>query len=180
LVPVIALAIGLVALGVDAEILQRSLDDLGGGTFALLMGASLFGLWLVPVSTWTLLSSLLPTPAYSPMSRRDGLLGGLLLPGGILIAVPFSICAIGSAVGVAERSPLSIPLLMLNAVGVSCASWFFRFCLGHLIAQDRPVLFKGMWLVLLILGNLVAMPIYWYAFARRPQVSHPFGGCRSR
>jgi hypothetical protein len=167
LVPVILLAIGLAALGAVAGIQQRGLDDLGGSIIALMVGASFFGLLLVVVSTSLLLSSLLPTPAFQPVRPREGLLGGILL------AVPLGIGFIDLCVGDAERSPLFIPLLMLNAVGVSGAFWFLHSCIGHLLAQDRPALFKGVWFVLLVLGNLVAMPIYWYVFVWRPQIALP-------
>ncbi len=170
LVPVSLLTIGLVALGIAAGIQQRSgndLNDLGWGNFALLAAASCFGLLLVIVSTQVLLSSVLPTPAYHPTSQREGLLGG------ILIAVPFIIGVINACVGEAERSPLFVPVVLLNAVGVSAAFWFLFFCIGHLLTQDRGVLFKGLWVVLLILGNLVAMPLYWYIFVWRPHLALP-------
>jgi hypothetical protein len=167
LVPAMLLTLGLVALGVVAGIQQRGLDDLGGSTLALLMGASSFGLLLVLVSTWVLLSSVLPTPAYRPTSQGEGLLGG------ILIAVPFSIGVLNACVGEAETSPLYFPVVLLNAVGVSAAFWFLFFCIGHLLAQDRPALFKGLWVVLLLLGNLVAMPLYWYTFVWRPYFAPP-------
>jgi hypothetical protein len=165
LVPVMLLTLGLVALGIVAGTQQRGLDDLGGSTIALLMGASFFGLLLVFVSTWVLLSSVLPTLAYHPTSQREGLLGG------ILIAVPFGIGVLNACVGEAERSPLFVPVVLLNAVGVSAAFWFLVFCIGHLLAQDRPALFKGLWVVLLLLGNLVAMPLYWYIFVWPPHLA---------
>ncbi len=167
LIPVIPLAVGLAALGAVAGVQQRGLDDLSGGTIALLMGASFFGLLLVLVSTGLLLSSLLPTPALQPVSQREGLLGAILL------AAPLVIGCINFDVGDAETSPLFIPLVMLNAVGVSGALWFLQSCVGHLLAQDRPALFKGTWFVLLVLGNLVAMPIYWCVFVWRPHIALP-------
>jgi hypothetical protein len=161
------LTLGLVALGVVAGVQQRGLDDLGGGTLALLMGASSFGLLLVLVSTWVLLSSALPTPAYHPTSQREGLLGG------ILIALPLGVGILNACIGDVESSPLFVSVLLLSAVGVSAAFWFLVFCLGHLLAQDRPALFKGLWVVLLLLGNLVALPLYWYAFVWRPHLARP-------
>jgi hypothetical protein len=171
LVPVSLLMIGLVALGMAAGIQQRSgndLNDLGWGNFALLAAASCFGLLLVIVSTQVLLSAVLPTPAYRTMSQREGLLGG------ILIAVPLLIGVINVSVGEAESSPLYVPVVLLNAVGVSAAFWFLVFCIGHLLAQDRPALCKGLGVVLLLLGNLVAMPLYWYTFVWRPRLALPF------
>jgi hypothetical protein len=163
LVPVMLLTLGLVALGIVAGIQQRNLDDLGGSTIALYF----FGLLLVLVSTWVLLSSALPTPAYQPTSRREGLIGG------ILIALPLGVGILNACIGDVERSPLFVPVLLLNAVGVSAAFWFLVFCIGHLLAQDRPALFKGLWVILLLLGNLVALPIYWYVFVWRPHLALP-------
>jgi hypothetical protein len=172
--PVVLLTVGLVALGIPAGIQQSApdgLDDLGGGTIALLAGASCVGLLLVLVSTWALLSYALPTPAYQPTGRREGLLGG------ILVAVPLLIAGINVWVGEAERSPLFTPLLLLNAVGVSAAFWFLVFSAAHLLAQDRSALFKGLWGVALLLGNVAALPIYWYAFVWRPHLPDlPVGG----
>ena len=165
-VPAMLLTTGLVALGIVAGIQQRNLDDPGGRTIALFF----FGLLLVLVSTWVLLSSALPTPAYHPTSRREGLLGG------ILIALPLGVGILNACIGDVESGPVFVPVLLLNAVGVSAAFWFLVFCIGHLLAQDRPALFKGLWVMLLLLGNLVAMPLYWYAFVWRPHRRSPHGG----
>jgi hypothetical protein len=35
------------------------------------------------------------------------------------------------------------------------------------------VLFKGLWVVLLLLGNLIAVPLYWYTFVWRPHLALP-------
>jgi hypothetical protein len=158
------LALGLVALGIVAGIQQRGLDDLGGGTIAPLMGASILGLLLVFVSTWALLSALLPW-GYSRLSAREGRLGGLL------VVLPLLVGVLNACAGYTETSPFFVPLLLLSAVGVSAALWFLPFCIGHLLAQDRPVLFKGLWVVLLLLGNLIAVPLYWYIFVWRPHLA---------
>ncbi len=165
LVPVSLLTIGLVALGIAAGTQQRVPDDVGGSTIALLMGAFLFGWVLVFVSTWALLWSLFPTPAYSTPSRREGLLGG------ILIVVPLLVGVVNVCIGEAAKSPIYVPVVMLNAVGGTVAFWFMCFCIRHLLAQDIPVLFKGLWVVLLLLGSLVAMPMYWYIFVWRPPLA---------
>jgi hypothetical protein len=164
LVPAVPLAVGLAALGVVAGMQRRGLDDLGGGTIALLMGASCFGLLLVFVSTWALLSALLPW-GYSRLSAREGRLGG------ILVALPLLVGVLNACAGYTETSPFFVPLLMLSAVGVSAALWFLPFCIGHLLAQDRPALFKVFWVVLLLLGNLIAVPLYWYIFVWRPHLA---------
>jgi hypothetical protein len=166
LVPVMLLTLGLVALGAGAGILQHDLEELGGSTFALLMGAAFFGFLLVFVSTWALLSSLLPW-GYSRLNEREGRLGG------ILVAVPLLVGVLNACTGYMETSPFFVPLLLLNAVAGSAALWFLPFCIGHLIAQDRPALFKVFWVVLLLLGTLIAVPLYWYIFVLRPLFALP-------
>jgi hypothetical protein len=164
LVPVMLLTLGLGALGIVAGIQQRGLDDLGGGTIALLMGASCFGLLLVFVSTWALLSALLPW-GYSRLSAREGRLGG------ILVVLPLLVGVLYACAGYTETSPLYVPLLLLNAVGVSAALWFLPFCVGHVLAREWPALFKVFWVVLLLLGNLIVVPLYWYIFVWRPHLA---------
>ncbi len=169
LVPVSLLTIGLVALGVAAGTQQRfrnDLNDLGWGELALLAAAACFGLLLVFVSTWALLSALLPW-GYCRLSAREARLGG------ILVALPLLVGVLNACAGHTETSPFFVPLLLLSAVGGSAALWFLPFCIGHLLAQDRPALFKGLWVVLLLLGNLVAMPLYWYIFVWRPHLALP-------
>ena len=166
LVPVMLLTLGLVALGIVAGIQQRGLDGLGGSTIALLMGTSISGLLLVFVSTWALLSALLPW-GYSRLSAREGRLGG------ILVVLPLLVGVLNACAGYRETSPFFVPLLLLSAVGVSAALWFLPFCIGHLLAQDRPVLFKGLGVVLLLLGNLIVVPLYWYIFVWRPHLALP-------
>jgi hypothetical protein len=167
IIPAVLLTLGLVALGIGAGIQPGGPDDSGEGTFVLLMGLSFFGFGLVLVSTWVLLWSALPTPADEPLSQREGRLGG------ILVAVPLGVGLLGACVGHLERSPLYVPLLLLGAVAGSVASWFLAFCLRHQFVQDRPVVFKGLWVVLFLLGNLLALPLYWYAFVWRPHVALP-------
>jgi hypothetical protein len=169
LAPVMLLTLGLVALGIAAGIQQRfrnDLNDLGWGNFALLAAAACFGLLLVFVSTWALLSALLPW-GYSRLTAREGRLGG------ILVALPLLVGVLNACAGYTETSPFFVPLLLLSAVGVSAALWFLPFCVGHLLAQDRPVLFKGLWVVLLLLGNLIVVPLYWYIFVWRPHLALP-------
>jgi hypothetical protein len=167
LIPVVLLTLGLVALRIAAGTPQRGPDDLGGGTFALLVGASHFGSSLVLVSTWVLLWSAVPTPADEPLSQREGRLGGLL------VALPLGVGLLAACAGHREGSPLYVPFLLSGAVAGSAASWFLAFCLRHLLTQDRPVLFKALWVVLLLLGNLLALPLYWYTFVWRPHVALP-------
>jgi hypothetical protein len=45
------------------------------------------------------------------------------------------------------------------------------FCIGHVLAQSGSVLVKAFWVVALILGNLVVMPMYWYLFVWRPHLA---------
>jgi hypothetical protein len=169
-IPIILLTIGLVALGIVAAI-QQGVEDgfngLPGITIAVLVVTSFFTFLLVLVSTQALLPTVLPTPAYRTMSQREGLLGGILL------GVPLVIGFINFCVGDVERSPLFFLLFPLNVVGVSGAFWFLITCIGHLLAQDRSVLFKVFWVVVLILGNLVAMPVYWFIFVWRPFIALP-------
>lgn len=168
--PIIMLTVGLVALGIVAAIQQGTedgLNSLAGSTIAVLVVTSSFALLLVLFSTQVLISAVLPTPGFRPTSQREGLLGGILLC--VILLIGF----INFHLGNAERTPFFIPLLMLNAVGVSGAFWFLFFCIGHLLVQDSPVLFKAFWVVVLILGNLVAMPVYWLIFVWRPFIALP-------
>jgi hypothetical protein len=154
--PIIMLTTALVALGIVAGIQP----DAENG--AVLLFALPVAYLLVFLSTWVLLATVLPTPGFRLPSQREGLVGG------ILIFLPLVVGFINVCVGSAESSPLFVPLLMLNAVAVSATCWFMTFCIAHLLTQDRPLLFKVIGFVLLILGSLVAMPVYWYVFVWRP------------
>jgi hypothetical protein len=164
LVPVMVLTISLGALGIIAGILQRGLESLGSSTFTLLMAASFFCLFLIFDSTWALLSALLPW-GYSRLSARERRLGG------ILVFLPLLVGVLNACAGYMETSPFFVPLLLLNAVGVSAALWFLPFCIGHLLVRDRPALFKVFWMALLLLGNLIAVPVYWYIFVWPPHLA---------
>jgi hypothetical protein len=167
-IPIILLTIGLVALGIAAGIqLGTDLNEFAGGTFVFFAAVSCLAVLLVFVSTMGLISAVLPTPGFRPTSQREGLLGGILLC--VILLIGF----INFHVGNVEKTPFFIPLLMLNAVGVSGAFWFLFFCIGHLLVQDRSVLFKAFWVVVLILGNLVSMPVYWFIFVWRPFIALP-------
>jgi hypothetical protein len=163
IVPVIVLAIGLLALAIGARVLQHDWVEANSDTIALLMGAFVFGFLLVFVSTWALLSSFLPW-GYSRLSAREARLGG------ILVALPLLVGVLNACARYRETSPLFVPLLLLNAVAGSAALWFLPFCVGHVFGREWPVLFKVFWIVLLLLGNLIAVPVYWYAFVWRPHV----------
>jgi hypothetical protein len=160
-IPLILLIIGLVALGIAAGIppsAENGPDSLGESMFALLC----FALLLVLVSTQVLLFAVLPVPGFHPTSQKEGLLGAILL--GVLLVIGF----INLFVGAVEKSPF---LIALYALGVSGTAWFEFFCIGHLLAQKRPVPFKVLWVTLLIVGNVVVMPVYWYIFVWRPHFS---------
>jgi hypothetical protein len=167
--PISLLIVGLVAVGFLVGIQQSTwLDDLSGGAvLAVFFCFGMFGMLAVLLSTQLILSSILPTPGYQALSEREGRLGG------ILIAMPLLIGIINACVGDVERSPLFIPIFMLNVVGVSVAFWFLGFCIGHVVTQGGPVLIKGFWIVAFMLGNLVVMPLYWYLFVWRPHLTHP-------
>jgi hypothetical protein len=164
--PISLLIVGLIAVGFLAGIQQSTwLDDAPGGTIAVLAGDGCFGMLSVLFSIQLILSATFPAPGFPIVDEREGRLGG------ILIAMPLLIGIINACVGDAERSPLFIPIFMLNAVGVSVAFWFLVFCIGHLLAQSVPALVKVFGVVALILGNLVAMPLYWYLFVWRPHLA---------
>jgi hypothetical protein len=170
--PISLLIGGLVAVGLIAGIQQSTwldnwLNDAPGGTIAVWAGVACFGMLSVLFATQLILSAILPTPAYHPMSEREGRLGG------ILIAIPLLIGIATFWMGDAEKSPLYIPAMMLSTVGVSAAFWFLVFCIGHLLAQSVPALVKVLGVVALILGSLVVLPLYWYAFVWRPHLTHP-------
>jgi hypothetical protein len=171
---VVALTIGLVGLGFVAGIQQRGdLDDLSGGMVALLAAVAIFAFLLVFVSTSVLLSTVLPTPGYRPGSRGEGRLGG------ILIAFPLVIALANAWVGDADRSPLYILFMMLNVLGAATAFWFLCFCVAHLFAHNSGPLVMVLWVVLLLLGSVVTMPLYWYLYVWRPFVALPSGQERS-
>jgi hypothetical protein len=166
--PISVLIIGLVAVGIVAGIQQSTWsDDLAVGTIIALAGVSCVSVVAVLLSTQVVLTAIFPTPAYQTLSEREGRLGG------ILIAIPLPIWIINVCVGDAEKSPLFVPIFMLSTVGISVAFWFLVFCIGHLLAQSVPALVKVFGVVALILGNLVVMPLYWYAFVWRPHLTHP-------
>src|SRR5262249_18662702 len=107
----------------------------------------------------------LGAPPLGLLTAREGRLGG------ILVVLPLLVGVLNACAGYTETSPFFVPLLLLSAVGVSAAFWFLPFCIGHLLAQDRPVLFKVFWVVLLLLGNLIVVPLYWYIFVWRPHLA---------
>jgi hypothetical protein len=166
IVPIIVLAIGLLALGIGAGVQQCDWEETGGSTIALLLGAFVFGFFLVFVSTWALLSSLLPW-GYSRLSAREGRLGG------ILVALPLLVGVLNACARYLETSPLFVPLLLLNAVAGSAVLWFLPFCVGHVFGREWPALFKVFWVVVLLLGNLIAVPVYCYIFVWRPHLALP-------
>jgi hypothetical protein len=173
-IPILLLTLGLVALGIAAGTQQGAEDGpnglAAGSTLAVFLGATFVGSLLIFVATWVWLCAVLPTGMFRPMSQREGLLGGILM--GVLLVIGFiNFCA-----GDAERSRFFVPLLLLNAVGISGAYFFLTTCIGHVLTQDRPVRFKALWVALLVLGNLVAMPLYWCLFVWRPSMALPSGG----
>jgi hypothetical protein len=129
--------------------------------------AAFLGLLLVLASTWAL-SSLL-TPGEGVRSQRQGRLGG-----GALVAFPLLVGVLNLCVGQAERRPLFVPLVLLNAAGVSAGFWSLHYCLLDLFTRNRQARFKALWVVLLLLGNLLVIPVYCYAFVwpARRQAAH--------
>jgi hypothetical protein len=166
---VVLLIMGLAAVGIVAGVQQNTRpDDLSGGTTVGMLGCfGMFGMLAVLLSTQIVLTAIFPTPDFPTVSEREGRLGG------ILIVIPLLIGILNVWIGKDERSPLYIPALMLSAVGVSAAFWFLVFCIGHLLARRGPALVKAFWVVALILGNLVVIPLYWYLFIWRPHLALP-------
>jgi hypothetical protein len=168
LVPTIYLTTGLVALGIVVGVRQgaeNGVNGLTGGTVAVLAAVAFGAFLMVLFSTWALLSAALPLAVARPTSQREGLLGGILL--GMVLVIGVS----NGCVGDSHRSPLFVPLFLLNVVAVSAAFWFLTTCVGHVLTQERPALFKAFWVALLILGNLIAMPVYWCLYIWRPHPS---------
>jgi hypothetical protein len=162
--PIIFLLTGLLALGIVAGIQQRlDLEQLALGVVIALAAAACLGLFVVFASTWTLLSYVIPTPAYDTLSPREVKLGGVLLALLLVLGI------INYLVGNIERSPLFVLLILLNAVGVSAGFWFLTFCVGHVMAQHCHGFLKAILFIVLVLGTLLVMPIYWCLFVWHPR-----------
>src|SRR5579859_2459485 len=69
-----------------------------------------------------------------------------------------------------ESLPVLIPLIAVNLVGVIAALYCLVCFIRHLFTENTCLngAGKGLWLVLLLLGHLVTMPIYWYLYVVRP------------
>jgi len=68
--------------------------------------------------------------------------------------------------------PVLIPLIAVNLVGVIAALYCLFAFIGHLFTENKRVAGAGkaLWLVLLLLGNLVTMPAYWYLYIVRERL----------
>jgi hypothetical protein len=166
LVLIVLLMGGLMGMGLVAGLQQLypgEINDLPVAGSTLLGIVAAAGFLAVLFSTSALLSLILPTLGYRPMSRYEALLGG------ILVCVPLAVLIINVCVGATEKSPLFTLIMLANAVGVSTLYWFLFFCLGHLLAQQRGSTFKTIWIILLILGNIITVPLYWCLFVLRPK-----------
>lgn len=73
-----------------------------------------------------------------------------------------------------------IPLFAVNLVGVSAVLYCLGSFISHLLTENQRV--RGFatvgWLVLLVFGNLVTMPIYWYWYIVREHMGETAGRSR--
>jgi len=177
LTPLAVLTAGLAALGIVAGIPQGStfdVDETGESAFVLLAVVSVFALPVIIASTSMLLSSLVRTPGYRTASQSEGRLGG------ILVTLPLLVALLSALVGDAERSLWYVPILMLNVLAVAAGFWFLLYCIGHVLAQNWRTRVKALWVVLLLLGTWVTMPIYWWVFIARPRSALPSQGMKEK
>jgi hypothetical protein len=68
-----------------------------------------------------------------------------------------------------ESLPVLIPMIAVNLVGVITA-FYCLFCfIRHLFMENTRVGAggKALWLILLLVGHLLTMPVYWYLHIAR-------------
>jgi hypothetical protein len=68
--------------------------------------------------------------------------------------------------------PVLAPLLLANAVGVLALFYCLFYFLRHLLNPNHrmSVIGKCVWFVLLLLGHMLTIPIYWYIYIVRDHV----------
>jgi uncharacterized membrane protein YhaH (DUF805 family) len=71
-----------------------------------------------------------------------------------------------------ESLPVLIPLIAVNLVGVIALFYCLASFIGHLFTKNKRLrgAGKALWLILLLLGSVVTMPIYWYMYIVRERL----------
>jgi hypothetical protein len=69
--------------------------------------------------------------------------------------------------------PVLIPLLAVNLVGLTAVFYCLSSFIVHLFTENKRLggAGKALWLVLLLLGHLVTMPVYWYCHIVRERLA---------
>ena len=113
------------------------------------------------------------TPKFEPMSKAAATLVGIvtLLP--ITYAILFILESILLIAGTDRLSSQSFAILAILHVSVILLSWvLLGFYIWHLFKTELvPNDMKALWAVVLFLGNMLTMPVYWYLYIWKPAES---------
>jgi hypothetical protein len=154
--------LGLVGFAVVAGVFQAHGGSLDGDSpLGLVMVLTfMVSLYLVLVPGWGFLSDRFP----SGKRVQDE---GDRIPLGVLSHFPLGVGVLNVLVDQSGVTGLDVPQVVLNAMAVTVAFWFLYYCVRDLTARGTPPLAQVIWVPVLLLGNLIAIPAYWWLYLRR-------------
>jgi hypothetical protein len=97
---------------------------------------------------------------------------GIVAYGGLVLGIVNSQLRSQLGEDVLQSLWFTIPFLAVNIVAVVGVFWCLGTFLLHLLNDNKKIRggWKVVWLFLLLLGNLVVMPVYWYWYIVREQL----------
>jgi hypothetical protein len=164
--------LGLVGVGVVAGVFQAHGGSLDGDSPVVPVVLPIFfaSLLLLLVPGCLFLSDLFPS---GERVQDEG--DRLWL--GVLSHFPLAAGVFNSLVEQVGIAGLDVPRAVLGGIGVTLVCWFLYYCTRDLTARGTPELAKVLWAGVLLLGNLLAIPVYWWLYLRpRPTRQVAVGG----
>jgi hypothetical protein len=157
----ILFVLGLIGIAIVAGIFQAHGGSLSGDApiVAIVIPMFFISLLLVLVPGCVLLSDRFPSGerAQAPGDRFRL---------GVLSHFPLAVGLLNSVIEQNGLSGLDVPRAILNGAGVTVAFWFLHYCIRDLTARKTPIWTMVMLVIVLLLGNLLAIPIYWWFYLR--------------
>jgi hypothetical protein len=154
--------LGLTGVAIAVGISQARGGSISGDSPVVVLVIPLFlaGVLLVLVPGCVFLSDLFPS---GERTQVEGELFWL----GVLSHFPLAVGIFNSVVEQNRISGFDIPRMVLNGAAVTVAFWFIYYCIRDVMARNASALATVIWAIVLLLGNLVAVPVYWWLYLRR-------------
>ena len=158
---VILFVLGLIGLAIVAGIFQAHGGSIAGDSpvVAIVLPVFLASLLLVLLPGCLLLSDRFPSGEPTQAQGDRFRLG-------VLSHFPLAVGLLNSVIERTGLAGLDVPLAILNGAGVTVAFWFLYYCIQDLTARNTPARPRVIWVIVLLLGNLITIPIHWWLYLR--------------